>query len=95
MTVTPSAPGVPRATVADLHARVRQHAGSGSRVLLGIAGAPGAGKSTVADAVTTAVGDRAVVLPMDGFHLADTELDPVRSAARPRTNPATPALAAQ
>ncbi|MBJ7359645.1 nucleoside/nucleotide kinase family protein [Nocardioides sp.] len=40
--------------------------------LLGIAGAPGAGKSTFAAAV--AAEHSGVVLPMDGFHLADAEL---------------------
>jgi pantothenate kinase len=45
----------------------------GGRVL-GIAGAPGAGKSTLAEALVAALGARAQVLPMDGFHLADDEL---------------------
>ncbi|MDX6244044.1 MAG: hypothetical protein QOE76_1767, partial [Frankiales bacterium] len=48
--------------------------GSGGRVLLGIAGAPGAGKSTVAEALVTAVGPRAVLVGLDGFHLANSEL---------------------
>jgi pantothenate kinase len=41
--------------------------------LLGITGAPGAGKSTLSAALLAA--DRAVAtVPMDGFHLADVEL---------------------
>jgi len=48
-------------------------AGSGRR-LIGITGAPGAGKSTLADAVVHEVGDAAVCVPMDGFHLAQAEL---------------------
>jgi pantothenate kinase len=40
--------------------------------LLGIAGAPGSGKSTFAAALAAAYD--AVVVPMDGFHLADVEL---------------------
>lgn len=51
-------------------------AGSG-RALLGIAGPPGVGKSTLAAAVAAAVnrsGVSAALLPMDGFHLADREL---------------------
>jgi pantothenate kinase len=48
--------------------------GSGGRVLLGIAGAPGAGKSTVAEALVAAVGARAVLVGLDGFHLANSEL---------------------
>ncbi|MBK8332723.1 MAG: nucleoside/nucleotide kinase family protein [Acidimicrobiaceae bacterium] len=42
--------------------------------LLGIAGAPGAGKSTFAQALLRHYGTRAQVLPMDGFHLANEEL---------------------
>src|SRR5690348_12255778 len=43
------------------------------RVLLGIAGSPGAGKTTVAELVASSI-DGAVRIPMDGFHLADIEL---------------------
>lgn len=43
------------------------------RVIVGIAGPPGAGKSTLAESVVAAFDD-AVYLPMDGFHLADVEL---------------------
>jgi pantothenate kinase len=48
------------------------------RVLAGIAGAPGAGKSTLAATVAAALrarGVRVAVVPMDGFHLADAALD--------------------
>ncbi|WP_218891133.1 nucleoside/nucleotide kinase family protein [Actinomycetospora corticicola] len=45
------------------------------RALLGIAGAPGAGKTTLALALVEALGPEAVHVPMDGFHLADVELD--------------------
>jgi len=41
--------------------------------LLGITGAPGAGKSTFAAAVARAYGG--VVVPMDGFHLPQDELE--------------------
>jgi pantothenate kinase len=43
------------------------------RVVLGITGPPGAGKSTLAASVAAAFDD-AVLVPMDGFHLADVEL---------------------
>lgn len=46
----------------------------GQRYLLGLAGAPGAGKSTVAEQLMAALPGRAVVVPMDGYHLANTEL---------------------
>ncbi|WP_326610598.1 nucleoside/nucleotide kinase family protein [Streptomyces scopuliridis] len=49
--------------------------GPGRRRILGIAGPPGAGKTTLAARVAGELGaDRAVLVPMDGFHLADTEL---------------------
>ena len=41
--------------------------------LLGITGAPGAGKSTLSALLASRHG--ATVVPMDGFHLADAELD--------------------
>jgi pantothenate kinase len=51
----------------------------GSRVLLGIAGAPGAGKTTLAERLVAHVHGggrwRAAHVPMDGFHLADVALD--------------------
>jgi pantothenate kinase len=51
----------------------------GGRVVVGIAGAPGAGKSTLAAEVTAELcrrhgADAAVAVPMDGFHLANVEL---------------------
>lgn len=53
--------------------------GDRPRAVLGIAGAPGAGKSTLADALVRAVGakqgeDWVAHVPMDGFHLADVQL---------------------
>lgn len=44
------------------------------RRLLGLTGPPGAGKSTLASAVTAAFPGRCVVVPMDGFHLAHSVL---------------------
>lgn len=43
------------------------------RSLVGIAGAPGAGKSTIAADLVARL-DAAVLLPMDGFHLPQAEL---------------------
>ena len=50
------------------------------RTVLGIAGAPGAGKSTLARRIVAAVdaahgAGTAVQVPMDGFHLANAALD--------------------
>ncbi|WP_203566606.1 nucleoside/nucleotide kinase family protein [Aestuariimicrobium ganziense] len=53
-------------------------AAHGARVLLGIVGVPGAGKSTLAEhlvARAQADGVSAVNVPMDGYHLADVELE--------------------
>jgi pantothenate kinase len=58
----------------ELISRAGRLAAPGSRRLLGIAGAPGAGKSTVAAAVVRELGRAAVLVPMDGFHLAEAEL---------------------
>lgn len=58
----------------DLVARARQLAAPGERRILGVAGTPGAGKSTVSDALLAALGDDAVLVGMDGFHLANDEL---------------------
>ena len=49
-------------------------AGGALRILLGLAGVPGAGKSTLAAKLADRFGLAAVVVPMDGFHLANAEL---------------------
>jgi pantothenate kinase len=61
--------------------------GDRRRVVLGIAGAPGAGKSTLAVALVEAVAARkgadwVAHVPMDGFHLADAQLDRLGSRSR-------------
>ncbi|SHM93431.1 nucleoside/nucleotide kinase family protein [Cryptosporangium aurantiacum] len=58
---------------ADLLAHARALA-SGPRRILGLTGAPGAGKSTLAAALVEALAPNAVLVPMDGFHLANAEL---------------------
>ncbi|MFJ8077407.1 nucleoside/nucleotide kinase family protein [Streptomyces sp. NPDC096176] len=54
--------------------RARSLAAPGSRRILGIAGAPGAGKSTLAARLVDALDGLAVLVPMDGYHLAQQEL---------------------
>jgi pantothenate kinase len=44
------------------------------RIVVGIAGAPGAGKSTLAEQLVAALGASAVLLPVDGFHLPQARL---------------------
>lgn len=70
------------ATEQELFARARALAERPGRRILGIAGKPGGGKSTVARAVVAALGDVARLVPMDGFHLAQSEL--VRLGRRDR-----------
>lgn len=54
--------------------RAHALAASGQRRILGITGAPGSGKGTVAGEVLDGLGSSAVLVPMDGFHLAGAEL---------------------
>jgi pantothenate kinase len=61
-------------TVDDALARARRLAAGGARAVLGIAGPPGAGKSTLAEYVAADLGARARIVGMDGFHLAQREL---------------------
>ena len=48
---------------------------SGGRRILGLVGSPGAGKSTLSDALMAELGPAAVIVPMDGFHLANGVLE--------------------
>jgi len=57
------------------HLRARLKA-TGTRQILGIAGSPGTGKSTFAQSLADALGrELAVVVPLDGFHLATGIID--------------------
>ena len=76
-------PEVPYDVAALLRRATDVLAGS-ERVLLGIAGPPGSGKTTLAEALLAAVresppaglsADVVAHVPMDGFHLADVQLE--------------------
>jgi pantothenate kinase len=78
MTMTPGS------VLGELGARVlRLRAGAGAgRVIVGIVGVPGAGKTTLAIELVARLNDRlpagevlAMHVPMDGYHLADVELE--------------------
>ncbi|WP_218566189.1 nucleoside/nucleotide kinase family protein [Vallicoccus soli] len=70
--------------LAPLLDRARSLVRGGGRAVLGITGSPGAGKTTLAEALVRALAaappeglgpDGVAHVPMDGFHLADVELD--------------------
>ncbi|WP_030435233.1 nucleoside/nucleotide kinase family protein [Actinoplanes subtropicus] len=58
-----------------LVARARGLVADGRRAVLGITGAPAAGKTTLAEELVAALGAGVAHVPMDGFHLADAELE--------------------
>ncbi|MFD7155495.1 nucleoside/nucleotide kinase family protein [Kribbella sp. NPDC059898] len=62
-------------TVAGLAERVRRVAAGSTRTIVGLAGPPGAGKSTVAEALVHELSPDAVLVPMDGFHLSNAVLE--------------------
>jgi pantothenate kinase len=55
---------------------------AGPRRLLGVVGPPGAGKSTLAALMANALSERAQAVPMDGYHLAQVELERLGRAHR-------------
>ena len=54
--------------------RIAELLARGNRVILGLTGAPGAGKSSLAAALHALFPSESQVVPMDGFHLANVEL---------------------
>ncbi|HVQ96462.1 MAG TPA: nucleoside/nucleotide kinase family protein [Mycobacteriales bacterium] len=66
--------GAGEAVPDELVRRARGLCVPGQRRILGLTGAPGAGKSWLADRLVRALAPGAVAAPMDGFHLANVEL---------------------
>ena len=62
--------------------RIEQLLQSGERRILGLMGAPGAGKSTLAQALATQWPKAIQIVPMDGFHLANVELERLNRKSR-------------
>jgi pantothenate kinase len=62
----------------ELLSEIERRAQDGARLLVAVAGPPGAGKSTLADRLHEILaerGHRSAVLPMDGFHLDNAILE--------------------
>jgi pantothenate kinase len=57
-------------------------ASADKRVILGLVAPPGAGKSTFAQAIHAAFPSQSQIVPMDGFHLANVELERLGRAER-------------
>jgi pantothenate kinase len=67
-------PGPPLSAAAAVQRAVDLARRPGPRHILGLTGPPGAGKSTLAARLAAGLGASAVIVPLDGFHLADVEL---------------------
>ncbi|MFC3613329.1 phosphoribulokinase [Lutimaribacter marinistellae] len=63
-----------RLTKLELLELIAEKAKGKARILIAIAGAPGSGKSTLAEELAAQLAD-AAVLPMDGFHRDNAELE--------------------
>ncbi|QND54916.1 nucleoside triphosphate hydrolase (plasmid) [Phyllobacterium sp. 628] len=79
-------------TIEDLVPVILARAAETKRLIVAIAGPPGAGKSTVSaalcEAINTIEADAAVVVPMDGFHLDNAILE-ARDQRKRKGSPST------
>ncbi|MFC7218468.1 nucleoside/nucleotide kinase family protein [Streptomyces polyrhachis] len=57
------------------------------RVVLGLAGPPAAGKSTLAAGLAGVLGERAAYVPLDGFHLSNAQLERLGLRGRKGSEP--------
>jgi pantothenate kinase len=67
---------------AQASARLQQLMQRDARTLVGIIGPPGAGKSTLSQRLQALYPERAQIVPMDGYHLANVELARLGRAGR-------------
>lgn len=74
----------PMATLsfAQACARLETFLARDARTLLGIIGPPGAGKSTLSTRLQALHPDRSQIVPMDGYHLANVELERLGRSGR-------------
>jgi pantothenate kinase len=71
----------PDDTLALLHREATALLARPERTLLGIAGGPGSGKSTIAQQLVEALGEVAAYVPMDGFHMKHAKLESLGTVA--------------
>jgi pantothenate kinase len=71
----------PEAALAFLREEAAALLARPGRSVLGIAGGPGVGKSTLATQLVTALGPAAAYVPMDGFHMRHSKLEALGTAA--------------
>lgn len=61
---------------------IRELQSARGRVIVGVVGEPGSGKSTLTKALVQQLGSSSAVVPMDGFHLSNDELARLGRAER-------------
>jgi pantothenate kinase len=71
----------PEDALALLHREAAGLLARPERTVLGIAGGPGAGKSTIAQRLAADLGELAAYVPMDGFHMKHNKLEALGTAA--------------